>query len=117
MNRTNITSLLLFLCFVIYVAIELNIPFKAEERKYQDEVEKLHKKNDSLQKQNILYDYELVRSQMKIDSLQYQFNKQQEKIQILKTKRDEKVNRIDSLNTNELYLFFTNFKTGSSENR
>ena len=107
-----IIPLLLFTCIGLYLGMELKTEYKKEEKVYEYEAKKLHKKNDSLQRLNIFFDHKLGHFQMKIDSLQDQLNKHQKQIQTLKTKRDEKLNRIDNLNSNELYLFFSNFKTG-----
>lgn len=115
MKSNNIfTSILLFVCFALYVALELKMPCKDAEKEYGANTKRLEAENDSLQNCNKALDAKYQALELKKDSLQEKLSDTKQTIVQLKNKQHEKVNAIDSLNSDELYGFFTKFNTEGS---
>ncbi|MCC6837073.1 MAG: hypothetical protein IT234_00925 [Bacteroidia bacterium] len=115
MKSNNIfTSILLFVCFALYVAIELKIPCKQGEKECGANTKRLEAENDSLNQKNLVLDEKYNALQSKTDSLQKMLSSTKQTIVQLKNKQHEKVNAIDALNNDELFGFFSKFNTESS---
>ncbi|MGE0638501.1 MAG: hypothetical protein AB7P01_18820 [Bacteroidia bacterium] len=112
MKSNNIfTSILLFVCFALYVAIELKIPCKNREKECGANTKRLEAQNDSLRQNNKLLDNKYQVLELKADSLQETLTSTKQTIIQLKNKQHEKVNAIDTLTNDELFGFFSKFNT------
>ncbi|MBI2271071.1 MAG: hypothetical protein HYU69_12065 [Bacteroidetes bacterium] len=109
-----IISILLFICFGLYVALELKVPCKDGEKECGENTKRLEAKNDSFHKKNLVLDEKYNALQLKTDSLQEKLSSTQKTIVQLKNKQHEKVNAIDALTNDELFGFFSKFNTESS---
>jgi hypothetical protein len=112
-----ITSILLFICFSLYVALELKIPCKDGEKECGENTKRLEAKNDSINKGNLVLDKKYHSLQLKADSLQEKLSSTKQTIIQLKNKQHEKVNAIDALNNDELFGFFSKFNTESNNSK
>lgn len=122
MNSNKIImSLLVFICFVEYVIIELKIRrgdnLNANTNITSINTKQLEAQNDSLLKSNKILDAKYQHLQYKTDSIQNNLLQTKQSITQLKTKQYEKVNAIGNLNGNELYDYFSNFKTEDKTGR
>lgn len=113
-NNNIFTSILLFVCFALYVAIELKIPCKQGEKECGANAKRLEAENDSLRNCNKVLDVQFHALELKTDSLQETLTSTQKTIVQLKNKQHEKVNAIDALTNDELFGFFSKFETESS---
>lgn len=114
MKSNNIfTSILVFVCFALYVALELKLPCKDGEKECGANTKRLEAVNDSLREQNTKLDEKYQVLEQKADSLQEKLSSTKETIVQLKNKQHEKVNAIDTLTNDELYSFFAEFETES----
>jgi uncharacterized protein YlxW (UPF0749 family) len=114
MKSNNIfTSILVFVCFALYVALEMKIPCKDGEKEYEANTKRLKAENDSLRKCNNVLDEKYQALEVKADSLQEKLTSTNKTIVPLKNKQHEKVNAIDTLTNDELYGFFSKFNTES----
>lgn len=109
-----ITSILLFICFALYVALELKIPCKDGEKDCGENTKRLEAQNDSLKRSNLALDEKYHSFQEKADSLQEKLSSTKQTIVQLKNKQHEKVNAIDALTNDELFGLFSKFNTESS---
>ncbi|MGQ0827923.1 MAG: hypothetical protein ACT4ON_05975 [Bacteroidota bacterium] len=115
MKSNNIfTSILLFICFALYVAIELKIPCKDGEKECRTNTTRLEAENDSLRKNNKMLDEKYENLQAKADSLQEKLSSTKQTIVQLKNKQHEKINAIDALTNDELFGFFSKFNPEGS---
>lgn len=114
MKNSNIfTSILVFVCFALYVALELKLPCKDGEKECGANAKRLEAQNDSLRKCNNVLDEKYLALEVKTDSLQEKLASTNNTIVQLKNKQHEKVNAIDTLTNDELYGFFAKFETES----
>lgn len=114
MKKNNIiTSILLFICFALYVALELKKPCKDGEKECGANTKRLEAQNDSLRQTNLVLDKKYHRFQEKADSLQEKLSSTKQTILQLKNKQHEKVNSINALTNDELFGFFSKFNTES----
>lgn len=115
MKSNNIlTSILVFICFALYVALELKLPCKDGEKECGANTKRLEAENDSLRNCNKTLDVKFHALELKSDSLQEKLSGTQQTIVQLKNKQHEKVNAIDALTNDELFGFFSKFETESS---
>jgi len=115
MKKNNIiTSILLFVCFGLYVALELKVPCKDAEKECGENTKRLEAQNDSLRQRNLILDANYHNLELKADSLQENLSSTKKTIVQLKNKQHEKVNAIDALNNDELFGFFSKFNTEGS---
>ncbi|OFY84716.1 MAG: hypothetical protein A3F72_15590 [Bacteroidetes bacterium RIFCSPLOWO2_12_FULL_35_15] len=115
MKSNNIfTSILLFVCFALYVAIELKLPCKEGEKECGAKTKRLEVVNDSLRKNNKALEKKYQELELKADSLQETLSITKKTIVQLKNKQHEKVNAIDALTNDELFGFFSKFNTEST---
>ncbi|MBI2775637.1 hypothetical protein HYX58_06530 [Candidatus Dependentiae bacterium] len=112
-----ITSILLFICFALYVALELKIPCKDGEKECGENTKRLEAKNDSIKKSNLVLDEKYRSLQLKADSLQEKLSSIKQTVVQLKNKQHEKIIAIDSLNSHELFGFFSKFNAESNNTR
>jgi hypothetical protein len=113
-SNNTFTSILLFICFSLYVALELKIPCKDREKECGENTKRLEAKNDSISKGNLVLDKKYHSLQLKADSLQEKLSSTKQTIIQLKNKQHEKIIVIDSLNSHELFGFFSKFNTESN---
>ncbi|MCC6600857.1 MAG: hypothetical protein IT223_09315, partial [Crocinitomicaceae bacterium] len=98
MKGSNIiTSTLLFICFALYVAIELKIPCKDGEKECGENTKRLEAQNDSLRQDNLVLDQKYKALELKADSIQQKLSTTKQTIVQLKNKQHEKINAIDAL--------------------
>lgn len=109
-----ITSILLFICFALYVALELKIPCRDREKECGENTKRLEAQNDSLRQNNLVLYEKYYTLELKADSIQEKLSTTKQTIVQLKTKQHEKVNAIDALTNDELFGFFSKFNTESS---
>lgn len=118
MKSSNvIISILVFICFALYAAIELKIPCKDGEKECGANTERLEAENDSLRQNNKVLDEKYLSFQIRADSLKERMSGIQQTILQLKNKQHEKVSAIDSLSNDELFGFFSKFNTESSDTK
>lgn len=114
MKSNNVlTSILVFICFALYVALELKLPYKDGKKECGANTKRLEAENDSLRKCNDVLDEKYQTLEVKADSLQEKLTSTNKTIVQLKNKQHEKVNAIDTLTNDELYGFFSKFNTES----
>lgn len=112
MKSNNVfTSILLFVCFALYVALELKLPCKDAEKEYGANTKRIEAENDSLRNCNEALDKKYQALELKSDSLKERLSGTQQTIVQLKNKQHEKVNAIDALTNDELFGFFSKFST------
>ncbi len=109
-----ITSILLFICFALYVAIELKIPCKDGEKECGENTKRLEAQNDSLRQNNLVMDEKYKALELKADSIQQKLSTTKQTIVQLKNKQHEKINAIDGLTNDGLFGFFSKFNTEST---
>ncbi|TAL58261.1 MAG: hypothetical protein EPN85_11965 [Bacteroidetes bacterium] len=115
MKKNNIViSILVFICFALYVAIELKLPCKDAEKNCGANTKRLQAQNDSLRQNNLALDEKHHALELKADSIQEKLAKTKQTIVQLKNKQHEKITAIDSLSSNELFGFFAKFDTEGS---
>ncbi|HSH67800.1 MAG TPA: hypothetical protein VLB84_18810 [Bacteroidia bacterium] len=118
MKSSNvIISILVFVCFALYVAIELKTPCKDGEKECGANTKRLEAENDSLRQNNKLLDEKYMAFQLRADSLKEKMSSIQQTILQLKNKQHEKINAIDSLSNDELFGFFSKFNSESSDTK
>lgn len=115
MKGSNIiTSILLFICFALYVALELKIPCKDGEKECGENTKRLEAQNDSLRQNNLVLDEKYKALELKADSIQQKLSTTKQTIVQLKNKQHEKINAIDALTNDGLFGFFSKFNTKST---
>lgn len=112
-----ITSILLFICFGLYVASELKLPCKNGDQECGENTKRLQAQNDSLRQNNLALDEKYQTLELKADSLQRKLTNTKQTIVQLKAKHHEKINSIDALNHDELFGFFSKFNTESNHTK
>jgi hypothetical protein len=112
-----IISILLFICFALYVALELKVPCKEAEKECGANTKRLEAQNDSLRQNNKILDENYAGLKERADSLQHRITKINQTIVQLKNKQHEKVNAIDALTNDELFGFFSKFNTESNNTK
>ncbi|MBI3520611.1 MAG: hypothetical protein HY062_14830 [Bacteroidetes bacterium] len=112
MKSNNIfTSILVFICFALYVKIELTPECKENGKEYTVINQQLQAENDSLKQNNKVLDEKYTGLKERADSLQQRVSVINKAIVQLKQQQYEKINAIDNLTNGELYSFFSNFNT------
>lgn len=112
-----ITSILLFICFALFVALELKIPCRDREKECGENTKRLEAQNDSLRQNNLMLDEKHYTLELKADSIQEKLTTTKQTIVQLKNKQHEKVNAIDALTNDELFGFFSKFNTESTSTK
>ena len=118
MKSNNIfTSILIFVCFALYVKIELTPDCKENGKEYAADNSRLKAENDSLRQNNKLLDEKYAGLKERADGLQHRITNINQTIVQLKNQQHEKINAIDTLTNGELYSFFSNFNTNSKHTK
>lgn len=118
MKRNNsIISILVFICFALYVAIELKLPCKDAEKKEGAAMKQLQAQNDSLRQNNLALDKKYHALELKIDSMEEKLITARQNIVQLKIKQHEKINSVDALTNDELFGFFSTFNSESTSTK
>ncbi len=82
----------------------------------KEQIKSLQQQNDSLRKNNVQLDKQVVRLKIDTDSLMKLVRIDQQKISELKKNENEKIIAIDNFDNNELFDFFSGIKTDSTAN-
>lgn len=112
-NRSGIyliiALLAVFTGIVMFVGDKFKIP---EDRTVEeDNIQKrLEAQNDSLKKTNDSISVEIEKIMTEIDSVKKEAEKASNKAKQLQNAKRKEISRIDNLNANDLYGFFSNFK-------
>lgn len=115
MKSNNIfISILVFVCFALYVKLELTPDCKESGKECSVINERLQAENDSLKQNNKILDEKYAGLKERTDSLQHRISNVNQTIVQLKNQQYEKVNAIDTLTNDELYGFFSKFEAESS---
>lgn len=118
MKCNNIfTSILLLVCFALYVKIELAPDCKESGKECAAINKKLEAANDSLKENNKILDANYAELKERADSFQHRISVVNQTIIQLKQQQHEKINSIDTLNNDELFSFFSNFNTESNHTK
>lgn len=113
-SNNIITPIILFICFALYVALELKTPCKDGEKECGENTKILQAQNDSLKQNNLALDENYHALELKADSIREKLSSTKQIIVQLKNKQHEKITAIDSLSSNELFGFFAKFDTEGS---
>lgn len=112
MKSNNIfTSILVFVCFALYVKIELTPDCKENGKECAAINKQLEAENDSLKQNNKILDENYAGLKERADSLQQRITNVNQTIVQLKNQQHEKITAIDTLTNDELYSFFSTFNT------
>jgi len=112
----SIPYVLISIIVLIGSYIAAYILSKDNEREYEILIEQLQIKNDSLKQSNELLDVQIALQRAIADSLAKEIVNTNKVINKLKQVRYEKIRAIDSLDNNELLLFFTGFESTGPDN-
>ncbi|MBS1635357.1 MAG: hypothetical protein JST26_05495 [Bacteroidetes bacterium] len=110
--KTNniIIAVLIILCLILCLAFILSVQNTKESNTPPAvDLTLLKKENDSLKKVNLSLDYQLLQFSLEMDSLRGKLDLTTQTIKQIKIKQHENLNHLDSLNSHELYGFFSKF--------
>ena len=110
-RNNNIILILVFICFALYVAIELKLPWRDAEKKGGEAMKRLQAENDSLRQNNLALDKKYNALELQIDSMEEKLITERQNIVQLKIKQHEKINSVDALTNDELFGFFSKFNS------
>jgi chromosome segregation ATPase len=105
-NKQNI--LLILIIVLSGWNIFTNSKIKTDVKSYKDKIESLQTEIDSVQKFNKGIDIKIDSVKGNVVKITKEIHQIDNNITIIKKQTDEKVNSVDTLNANELELFFTN---------
>jgi len=112
MNK-GIVGFLILLIFN-YIILVFVVDYGNEDNgAYKTQIERLQDENSQLVKFNNQLDQEVAQLIESRDSLTAEIHVKATDRNNIKTERDEEMDNINELDNNELYSFFTNFKTDS----
>ena len=77
--------------------------------KSEDNIKHLKEINNRLQEENSLLDVEIEKLRIISDSLRQLTENERKEITVLKQQENERIETINNYNTNELFVFFTEF--------
>jgi hypothetical protein len=110
--------LLSFLNFiVISLCLTIILNGKLRESDYKDTIKQIRSSRDSLSKLNLELDKKGQALEEKASALQQKITANNHTIQNLKTKRNEKINQLDTMYAHDLVHFFSDFKTNDPGER
>ena len=88
MKKNNIIiSILVFICFALYVALDLKLPCRDAERNCGENTKRLIIQNDSLRQSNVELDKKYYVLELKADGLQEKLSATKQTIVQIKTKQ------------------------------
>ena len=109
MKKNNILfSLILFLCFEIYVIAELRLPF-TEKKEFLQQVKQMKEKSDSLLNKNVMLDQSYEDLLHTADSLNLQIYFSKQTILQIENKEQKKNEVMDSSSVEQLMNYFSGF--------
>lgn len=113
MNKGMIAFLVLLLFNYIALVFLFDNGGGEDSEAYKDKIEKLRDENTELKKVNLQLDKEVAQLTEDKDSLTTEISMKATEREYIKTERDETMDNINGMDNNELYGFFSNFKTDS----
>jgi len=113
-NRKSIVSIV-GIIVVIVVALFFFKP--NSDRDYNEIITQLEKENLHLENENSRLDIYVLNSKKTADSLQLQIDQNHRIIQNLQYELTEKIKYISSMSDVELYQYFTDIRTDSTDHR
>ncbi len=114
----GIIAFILFLVFnFIVLVFVVDYGSSADNDSYERELTSLKDENKQLKSINATIDLELTVLDQSNDSLRSALKVENEITAQIKIERDEKMDDINGMDNNELYGFFSNFKTDRANGR
>ena len=115
MNKGIIAFILLLLFNYILLVFVFDYGNETDNENYKERIEQLEDENQQLKIANNQLDQEVAQLTEEKDSLSSEIKKTATAREILRSERDETMDSIDGMDNNELYGFFSNFKTDRSD--
>lgn len=113
-NRKSIVSII---GIIVVIAVALFFFKPNNDRDYNEIIIELEKENLQLENENSRLDTYILNSKKIADSLQFQIDQNHRIIQNLHYELTEKINYISSMSDVELYRYFTDIRTDSTNHR
>lgn len=113
MNKGIIAFCLLLVFNYLALVVIFDYGDQSGDEKYQQQIEQLNHENEELKNANLQLDKEVAKLIGEKDSLSATIEKNATERETLKIERDEKMDSINGMDNDELYGFFSNFKTDS----
>lgn len=111
----RIVLLIAFLNFIVVsLCLTVIVKDKFQEHGQERQISTMKSSRDSLLRINSELIAKGMLMEQRAQELQSQINQSTQTIQILKTKRDEKISQLDTMYVDGLVRFFTEFKTPDS---
>lgn len=111
----RIVLLIAFLNFIVVsLCLTVIVRDKFHEHDYQNEISAIKTSRDSLFKVSTDLKEKGIVMEQRAKELQGQIDLSTQTIQTLKTKRNEKINQLDTMYVDDLVRFFTDFQTSDS---
>lgn len=112
LNFQHIKDTVLTLAFIIALGliVWMNIDKDEQSSGFTESVENLNMENDTLFNQILILEEELSRKDSIISGLEKQIARTDSKVKHIKSKRDEKINTINTIAPDSLYRLLSGFK-------
>jgi cell division protein FtsB len=117
MNKGIIIFILLLVFNYLFLVFVFEFGSEVDTESYKDRIEQLENENRQLKSANSQLDQEVAQLTEEKDSLTSEIKITATAREILKSERDETMDRINGMDNNELYGFFSNFKTDGTDGR
>lgn len=117
MNKGIIAFCLLLVFNYLALTLIFDYGEGLDDENYQQQIEQLDRENEALKKANLQLDKEVAVLMEEKDSLSDVIEQSATERETLKIERDEKMDSINGMDNDELYGFFSNFKTDSLNRR
>lgn len=111
MNKATKAFILFLIATYLTLVFVLDYGSDNENSNYKEKIEQLETKNKLLQAKNEEIDAKVNVLDQNYDSLNLAIIEVEEIKTQLKEEKNEKINRVNGMDHNELYSFFANFKT------
>ncbi len=111
MNKWVIGYLVTLISFYLIMVFVVDYGSETDHSIIQDKVEELEQNSIELREENKRLDLKIEDLQEQTDSLNESIEVVELEQSLIKEKRDEKINSVDGMDNDELYRFFTDFKT------
>lgn len=116
MNKWMIGFLVALVGFYLIMVFVVDYGSDSSSSVIQHKVEELETKSEILKEENKMLDLKIESLEETTDSLSESIAIVELEQSLIKEKRDEKISSIDDMDNNELFNFFTDFKTEPSSN-
>ncbi|MEQ8624481.1 MAG: hypothetical protein RJQ00_06485 [Vicingaceae bacterium] len=113
MNKGMIAFIVLLIFNYIALVFLFENGSSENSEAYKEQIEHLKEENEVLKEANLQLDQEVAVLTEEKDSLTTAITIKATAIEHIKTERDETMDNINGMDNNELYGFFSNFKTDS----